>query len=353
MGNLNKTFLKVTGNTWDVEKLVNEGKIDAKKLSWMIPDGAMLNNSYNQKYQETQEFMTAALAVGLELTAKVTPKIERTADNVAKPKGKGWRKVVTVEAQEASEAVAEYWTLDGQNYDEDPTYVESNAYDYVYDEASWNASEANGALAKYHEKYPEEDWWNNTENRACNYNDRIYIGTLVDAEASANVSATVAWASDNAQKITIDDIDYYGAIFYGFEPQDVVLFNDVTLTENANKTLQISSISYSNDCGRSWAGATNNPGAQYPWVCPIFTEDVNAKVIFRYEGANDVKPWGDKVFNAGDWGCESVAKTFGNDFNIDNFKMILEKQGVEHHEAVPAHEAVEEVYHWERDIIEG
>ena len=198
----------------------------------------------------------------------------------------------------------------------EPVEEESTAYDYVYDEASWNASEANGALKKYHEKYPEEDWWNNAANRACNYNDRVYEGTV----DSVNVVATAGWASEAAQSITIDNVTYYGAIFYGFDAQDIELFNDVALTESAGKTFAITSIHYSDDCGRSWQGAINNPGAQYPWICPNFADEEKAQVIFRYEGSDDIKPWGDKEIN---WGCESVAKLYGDEFDIEKFKMII------------------------------
>ena len=279
-------FTKVTGLTFDPSNLSEE------KLAWLIPDGAMLEGENNRRAELTKEFMEDA---GLDLSEKFSD---------VEPEEKPEEPVVPAE----------------------PVEEESTAYDYVWDEASWNESEANGALAKYHAKYPEEDWWNNAANRACNYNDRVYIGTLIDSEASANVSASASWASEAAQKLVIDGVEYYGAIFYGFEPQDVALFNDVALTESANKTLSISSITYSSDCGRSWAGAVNNPGAQYPWVCPNITENVNAKIRFEYEGADPVYPWGDKLFNAGDWGCESVAKLFGIDFDINKFKMILVKQ---------------------------
>jgi len=277
-------FTKVTGLTFD------PSNIPADKLAWLIPDGAMLEGEENRKAKLTKDFMEDA---NLDLSKKFS-----NQEPIIEP----------VEPQP-----------------QEPIEVESTEYDYIFDEASWNASEANGALKKYHTKYPEEDWWNNVANRACNYNDRVYIGTLIDSEASANVSASATWASDAAQKITIDGIEYYGAIFYGFEPQDVVLFNDIALTESVNKTLSISSITYSSDCSRSWAGAINNPGAKYPWVCPNITEDVNAKIRFEYEGAEPVYPWGDKLFNAGDWGCESVAKLFGDDFDISKFKMILIK----------------------------
>lgn len=200
-----------------------------------------------------------------------------------------------------------------------PSEEESDEYDYVYDEASWNESEENGALKKYHEKYPEEDWWNNAEDRAVNYNDRLYKGELEGVE----VEGKAKWESDTAQSVTIDSTKYYASIFYGFEPQSLELYSDVNLTEPTGKIFAITEVSYSEDCSRCWKGAINNPGAQYPWVCPNFERDVDAKVIFRYEGFEDVQPWGDKVFHDGGWGCESVAKLYGNDFDINNFKMIL------------------------------
>lgn len=203
--------------------------------------------------------------------------------------------------------------------DPKPSEEESDEYDYIYDEASWNESESNGALKKYHEKYPEEDWWNNAEDRPVNYNDRLYTGTL----EGANVEGKAKWESDAAQSIVINGTKYYASIFYGFEPQSLELFNDVNLTEPVGEVFAITSVGYSSDCSRCWEGAINNPGAQYPWVCPIFDRDVNAKVIFRYEGFEDVQPWGDKVFHSGDWGCESVAKLYGDDFDISKFKMIV------------------------------
>ena len=203
-----------------------------------------------------------------------------------------------------------------------PPEEESDEYDYVYDEASWNESEENGALKKYHEKYPEEDWWNNVEDRPVNYNDRLYKGLLEDI----NVEGKAKWETDTAQSILINGTTYYARIFYGFEPQNLELYNDVNLTESTGKIFAVTEVTYSEGCSRCWKGAINNPGAQYPWICPIFNRDVNAKVIFRYEGFEDVQPWGDKTFHNGDWGCESVAKLYGNDFDINKFKMFLKHE---------------------------
>lgn len=209
---------------------------------------------------------------------------------------------------------------------EGPVYEVSNAFTYVHDEASFNESKANGGLKLYYEAYPTEDLWNETENRAANFNDRHYIGTI----DGVNVESDAKWVSENTQSITVDDVTYYMAIFYHFDPCECELFNDAELTESANKTFIISSTSYAH-CTNCWNGAVNAPGSTVPWIVPYFTEDVNAKIIFRYEGKEDVYPWGDKIFGASrSWGVASIAKELGisaADFDITKFQMVLERQG--------------------------
>jgi hypothetical protein len=183
-------------------------------------------------------------------------------------------------------------------------------FEYINDAASWNESYQNGALKKYYEKYPEEDCWNTAENRACNYNDRIYEGTVDGNE----VTATVAWASSNAQKITIDGVEYYGAIFYGFTPQDVVLFNDINLTESANKTLAITSIHYSDDCDHSFAAV--DPRV-LPWIAINFDEPFNGVVKMSYDSGDFVYPWGEEPREMS-FGLASVPEEFGNQYNLND-----------------------------------
>lgn len=167
---------------------------------------------------------------------------------------------------------------------------ESDSYDYIYDEASWNASFESGALRKYYTKYPDEDRYNTQEHRW-------------------------AWA--------VDKVD-------GEWPEW---------------------------CVQCWEGAVNANAAKFPWICPNFDDDVNSKIIFRYEGKSDVYPWGENVFGIGRkadgsdrlWGIASVAEEFGdkgflipenqnngeeswsgevgaNNFDISKFTMILVKQ---------------------------
>lgn len=90
-------------------------------------------------------------------------------------------------------------------------------------------------------------------------------------------------------------------------------------------------------CPQCWQGAINAPGAAYPWIVPHFDRDVNSKLIFRYAGKDDIKPWGDIIFGIGEgkkqWGCASIPSEFNdqtlnlnadNGFDIDKFQMILE-----------------------------
>ena len=174
----------------------------------------------------------------------------------------------------------------------------SKCYDYIHDEASWNESYLNGGLKKYYEwsdrvNAPyKEDLWNIIEERAANIND--------------------------ARK----------------DPDT----GEYILDNNGNYI-------YDN-CERCWLGAVKAPGAKYPWIVPYFEDDVNAKLIFRYEGKEDVMPWGDKLFGIGKkedgsdrlFGAASVASEFGDNnflisenrtdggestFDINKFEMIL------------------------------
>lgn len=48
-------FTKVTGLTYDLEKIS-----DKTKLAWLVPDGSMLNNEEGRKAIDTKAFLEAA-----------------------------------------------------------------------------------------------------------------------------------------------------------------------------------------------------------------------------------------------------------------------------------------------------
>ena len=62
MATKQELFTKVTGLTFDVEKIT-----DKAKLAWLVPDGAMLDNPEGRKAKETEEFLDAA---GIEKNLK-------------------------------------------------------------------------------------------------------------------------------------------------------------------------------------------------------------------------------------------------------------------------------------------
>ena len=240
------------------------------------------------------------------------------------------------------ETTPEHWELDNGVYDTDPTFEESDSFDYIHDAESWQTSYTGGVLKKYYEKYPEEDLWNTVENRAVNFNDRHYKANI----GNEAVECDAKWESDNAQRILIGNAIYFAEIFYDMNPREVELFSNPELTESANKTLSITKVSFSDDCQHCWEGSINAPGAKYPWICPTFDKNVNSKLIFRYEGKSDVYPWNDTLFGTGQdmkiWGCASIPSEFNDDsfkvdangegssFDINKFNLVLEHQDVVH-----------------------
>ena len=180
--------------------------------------------------------------------------------------------------------------------------VESDSYDYVHDEASWNASYENGGLKKYY-------IWSDAAN-APYKEDLIYT----DPETGDTRAATL----NDAKK----------------DPET----GEYLLDNNGNYIYE--------NCGRSWAGAFTAPGAKYPWIVLNFDTDVNSTVKFQYEGKSDVTPWGGAVFGIGRkpngadrlFGCASIPVELGEEFledangntsfDLSKFKVILVKQEV-------------------------
>lgn len=120
------------------------------------------------------------------------------------------------------------------------------------------------------------------------------------------------------------------------------------------------------NCIHSWQGAINAPGARYPWIVPHFDTDINAKIVFEYEGKESVYPWGDRIFGNGNghrvWGCASVPSELGDEFlltngvttfDISKFKMKLVRENVEYHEEVPGELVPYDVKTYINDAIQA
>lgn len=262
----------------------------------------------------------------------------------------------------ASEAISEHWIMNDQTYNEDPTYEELTTFETISDEASWNESYANGVLKKYYTKNPSEDVWNINENRACNFNDKIYTVEQyndADCEGEYEVKQYKAqWYSDNGIQKIIDvndnSIEYYIPTFFD-TPSDIFeLFGGAeggyvatpeNLIDSCDKWIKVKNVSFGGEgVGPAYAGWIAN-GAQIPWICINFNNDANVKPIFKYEGKEDVMPWNDIVFGTGEghkeWGIASLPQEFGEgSYDVANLQIILEHQDVEHVEASEATKAI-------------
>lgn len=138
-------------------------------------------------------------------------------------------------------------------------------WDYIYNEASWNASYENGALKDYYawadglSPY-KEDLWNTVENRAANWND----------------------IEKDDKGVPIEYEDGYHYL----------------------------------NCVRCWKGAFYAPGAQYPW-CGVKFSPFYGAIKFEYED-KEAYPWG-KTFRQfkRNFGIASIPGELGAEYKCD------------------------------------
>jgi len=243
---------------------------------------------------------------------------------------------------------------------------ESNQYEYIYDEASWNASYADGVLKEYYEANPSEDLWNEAENRPVNFNDKVYTAKVyLDAAGEGEYETkqfAAYWLSEEVQRLTEVGSEnvYYIPMFYDVPNTVFEMFCNAPggamakaadLTDSSAHYIRIESADFTGaGVGHSWQAASDNNGARFPWIAVSFNGGVKKYIKFEYEGKDAVYPWGDKTFGTGDktWGIASVAKEWEDngflieknknngdenwdgelgvdfgDFDINKFKMIL------------------------------
>lgn len=189
-----------------------------------------------------------------------------------------------------------------------PEPVETEAeFDFIYNETSYDAALGNPALQRYYKDHPEEDCYNTAEDRPCNYNDRLYTGTIDDVE----VSGKATWASEAAQMITIGNDQYYAAIFYGFNPQSLELFSDVNLTESVGKTFVITQVAYNEDCPHSWKAVNKDA---FPWCAVNLPMPFQGTVKFTYDETNVVER---QINSEHGYYIVQIASLFGEEYKID------------------------------------
>ena len=80
-------------------------------------------------------------------------------------------KALTQEEEAAVEAEVEL----GKKVVQSGKETVAATWDYIWDEASWNAAynKENSPLKEYYETYPDEDRWNFNENRPCQGRDKV------------------------------------------------------------------------------------------------------------------------------------------------------------------------------------
>ena len=146
---------------------------------------------------------------------------------------------------------------------------ETPEWDYIVDEASWNASYANGALKDYYvwadsiQPY-KEDLWNEADQRPANWNDIVKEG---------------------GKPVEFPD---------GYHYVDRL----------------------GNPCVRCWKGAFYAPGAAYPWAAVKF-QPFYGTIREEYEGVEKA-PFGTsfKQFKR-TFAIESIVTMFGNEYKSD------------------------------------
>lgn len=145
------------------------------------------------------------------------------------------------------------------------TTEEVGEWDYIWNEDTWNASYANGALKDYYvwadslSPY-KEDLWNTVEQRPANWND-------IEKDGSGN------------------PIEYEDGYHYA-------------------------------NCERCWLGALNAPGAAYPWCGVKFTA-FNGTIKLNYDGGEAVYPWGEYKEFKRTFAIASIPTELGMEYKLD------------------------------------
>ena len=142
---------------------------------------------------------------------------------------------------------------------------EVGAWDYIWNEETWNDSYANGALKDYYvwsdglSPY-KEDLWNTVEQRPANWNDIEKDG--------------------DGKPIEYEDGYHYA------------------------------------NCERCWLGAINAPGAAYPWCGVKFTA-FNGTIKFNYDGGEAVYPWGEYKEFKRTFAIASIPSELGMEYKLN------------------------------------
>ena len=208
--------------------------------------------------------------------------------------------------------------------DDEPVKTESNAWSFVNDAESFNASLENGGLAKYYEKYPDEDLEATNGSGNATFNDRIYVGSLDNSNEVVEFKA--GW-EETSQKITniadptevyyMERVDGQGNQYDRLQGESWTLYTDAALTIEAGHVFNITRLEF-DGFEHTYTAAVNAPGSTLPWVVVNFDGDAAYTVDFEYDGTAVPAQW-DHAIN---WGIVSAA-SIAADFDEAKLKMYI------------------------------
>ena len=291
-------FSKVTGLIHATEDMMND-----KNANWYVPAGAFI--PYDSE-------MVAA-HVGEEVTDENK---QYDVDN----DGDIDKDDVTA----AKEAEANSKIEVNEDEDDTTTKVESDAWSYVHDAESFNASLVDGGLAKYYDTYPDEDLESTTGAGNATFNDRVYVGSFDNSNEVVEFKA--GW-EETSQKITnvADSTEVYymarvdgeGNQYAKFQGESWTLYTDAALTEEAGHVFHITRLEF-DGFEHTYNAASNAPGSTLPWVVVNFPEEETHIVKFEYDGTAVEAQW-DHAIN---WGIVATS-TFAPEFDETKLKMYI------------------------------
>lgn len=171
-------------------------------------------------------------------------------------------------------------------------------WDYVWNRDTWNDSNTSWALKVYYKNNPSEDVWNVSENRACNFNDKVYTAKVYTDDAGEGEYETKQFAafrlSEEVQKITEiggDENVYYIPMFYDVPGQVFEMFCNAPggaaakvadLADSSSHYIRIESAVFGGEgVGHAYDAWIAN-WAQAPWISIAFKQVFTWTIKFNY-----------------------------------------------------------------------
>ena len=283
----------------------SEAMLESELAAWYVPGGAATENFDKEETPAKPTAEEVAEHIGEEVTdANKQFDIDNDGDI------------------DEDDVTAANSTIDID--DDEPVKIESDAWSFVNDAESFNASLENGGLAKYYEKYPDEDLESISGSGNATFNDRIYVGSLDNSNEVVEFKA--GW-EETSQKITnvadptevyyMERIDDQGNQYDRFQGESWTLYTDAALTIEAGHVFNITRLEF-DGFEHTYAAAVNAPGSTLPWVVVNFDVDAAYTVDFEYDGAAVPAQW-DHAIN---WGIVSAA-SIAADFDEAKLKMYI------------------------------